>query len=118
MLVAFHSPYFLVYRACQLLTLSGSGFCTKPCTHVPSTLALPAMLATTEVSICPMWMKRPLNPSSRDCLMISPTLPAGEASTLMMSGFWARMRSSTGLKSVIVRSKNSFDTTSYPSFWT
>ncbi len=30
----------------------------------------------------------------------------------MMSGFCARTRSSTGLKSVVVRSKNSFETTS------
>ena len=94
------------------MIFSGSGAWTKPCTHIPSTFALPAMFATTDVSTCPMWMNRPLNPSSRACLMIRPTLPAGEASTLMTSGFWARMRSRTGLKSVIVRSKNSLATVS------
>ena len=48
--------------------------------------------------------------------MIRPTLPAGDAFTLMISGFCANMRSKIGLKSVKPRSKNSFATVVKPNF--
>src|SRR5215510_5937140 len=51
---------------------------------MPSVFSRPAMPATTELSIWWSATKRPLQPSSRACLTIRPTLPAGEAITLIV----------------------------------